>query len=373
MSINTKYGLKSIACSLHGDLLEPLLKWRVRSSMDGTSSLRLAGISISIQEKRLSLGRRLYRRVKTSRNCATKDVLHTWCVTIAWEHTLDHHDPATDIFSLGMILASLALQLDFHDAEDLQKFITHRGNLFELNHRLHPTLAQTIVQMTELYRGKRSQDLQAIQIALENYRDHTVSLDLQLALDKLLAPTSQKTRTEMILPRLRDRLFDLTRRNPLLNFRSSSQTLNLTQHRCRLTIHVNNIRADQLFLWNKEIQSQVAKGKSIRLNQWINFNEAMYAPSVLERLIADARRDKNEFGCSQLRLVAVSLDGQTSKRSLLRSSFHPWYWYLCRSRSRKGFAIPLLSRLSIQSQRSIRWCAIFSNSSTISCSPKRSI
>ena len=226
---------------------------------------------------------------------------------LAWEHTLEHHDPLTDIFSLGMILASLALQLDFHDAEDLQQFVTHRRNLFALNRSLHPVLAQAIGQMTELYRTGRSQDLQAILHNLEHYRDQMVSLDVQMALDRLDASSEPKSRSNIILHRLRDRLLDLSRRNPLLNFRASAQALNLTHASMPLSIHIDNIREDQLFIWNDELQSKLAKGQPVRLNQHINFNEAVYSASVLERLMADARRDKNEYGCSQLRLVVAFL------------------------------------------------------------------
>ena len=242
---------------------------------------------------------------------------------VAWEHTLGHHDPLTDVFSLGMILASLALQLDFRAAEDLQQFVTQRRNLFALNRSLHPVLAQAIGQMTELYRSARSQDLPAMLQSLENYRDQTVSIDVQLALDRLNAAEEPKSRSASILLRLRDRLFDLTRRNPLLNFRTTAQALNLTHASMPLSIHVDNIREDQLLVWNDQLQSKIAKGQSVRLNQHINFNEAIYTTSVLERLMADARRDKNEYGCSQLRLVVAFLGWSNLKEKPIESFVSP--------------------------------------------------
>lgn len=226
---------------------------------------------------------------------------------IGWEHRLGHHDPTTDIFSLGMILASLALQLNFQDIEDLNLFVEHRRNLFAINRLLHPVIAQAIVQMTELYRSDRPQDLKTILHNLENYRDRTVSLEVQLALDHARADSVPKSRRESILTRLRDRLFDVSRRNPLLNFRATAQSLNLTSASMPLSIHVENIREDQIFVWSDDLRTQLAKGMQVRLNQFVNVNEAVYVPSVLERLMADARRDKNEFGCSQLRLVVAFL------------------------------------------------------------------
>ena len=57
---------------------------------------------------------------------------------VTWEHRLKHHDPLTDIFSLGMILASLACGMDFADPEILRSFVAHRRNLFSLSAGLHP-------------------------------------------------------------------------------------------------------------------------------------------------------------------------------------------------------------------------------------------
>ena len=47
---------------------------------------------------------------------------------VAWEHQLGHHDPLTDIFSLGMILASLACGLDFTEPDELRPFVAGRRN-----------------------------------------------------------------------------------------------------------------------------------------------------------------------------------------------------------------------------------------------------
>lgn len=188
---------------------------------------------------------------------------------VAWEHTLEHHDPLTDIFSLGMILASLALQLDFNDPSDLHQFVSHRNNLFKLNRHLHPVLAQTICQMTELYRDSRSQDLNAVLHVLENYRDQVVSIDVQLALDKLQANNESLTPTERVLPRLRDRLFDISRRNPLLSFRSTAQALNLTHASMPLAININNIRADQLRFGINNCREHWVRAK-----QFVSINES---------------------------------------------------------------------------------------------------
>jgi hypothetical protein len=65
-----------------------------------------------------------------------------------WEHAIGHHDELTDIFSLGMLLASVACALDFTHLEELELFTSNRTHLFAVRPRLNPVLASVIVQMT---------------------------------------------------------------------------------------------------------------------------------------------------------------------------------------------------------------------------------
>jgi hypothetical protein len=69
---------------------------------------------------------------------------------VAWEHEVQHHDPLTDVFSLGLLLASLACQLNLNEPDRLELLVSRRRNLFALNSNLHPALAQAIYRMTEL-------------------------------------------------------------------------------------------------------------------------------------------------------------------------------------------------------------------------------
>jgi len=100
---------------------------------------------------------------------------------VAWEHELGHHDPLSDVFVLGLILGSLACGLDLNDPDDLNAFVRHRRNLFDLNAQLHPVLAKAIVRMTELTRRQRPQDVMALLHTLENYRDQDVDFEFDLA------------------------------------------------------------------------------------------------------------------------------------------------------------------------------------------------
>jgi len=234
---------------------------------------------------------------------------------VCWEHELGHHDPLTDAFSLGLILASLACGLNLNEPSDLETFVAHRRNLFSLNSRLHPVIAQAILRLTELDRRRRPQDLTALLRTLENYRDQPIDFEIDLARVPGFQTRDRKTRHEVILSKLKERLFDISRRNNLLHFRPTLQSVNLTHSSIPLTLDIRNIREDQILVWNERLQQQHVEGKPISLNKHLNFAEALYLPSILERIIADARRDNQEFGFAQLRLIACFLSWTNLKES----------------------------------------------------------
>ena len=226
---------------------------------------------------------------------------------VSWEHEVGHHDPLTDVFSLGMILASLGCELDFRTREDLAAFAGQRTNLFALNARLHPVLARAIVTMTELDRHKRPQDLTAVLSNLENYRDQSVDLASDLARSGAFEQADPKSRQEMILATLQQRLFEISRRNRMLHFRTTMQTVNLTLASVPLAFAAESIRPEEILTWNREFQSRLADGEAISLNRHLRFEEALYLPGTLDRIIGEARREQAEFGFNQLRLVACFL------------------------------------------------------------------
>jgi predicted DNA-binding WGR domain protein len=224
---------------------------------------------------------------------------------VAWEHAIEHHDALTDIFSLGLLLASLACGVDLTDADDLELFVRHRENLFALNPRLHPVLAAIVVQATELNRHRRSQELGALIARLESYRDQPTDLDL--ARLPGFAESGRAGKRRLIQAHLRDRLFDISRRNRLVYFRSTLGSLNLTLASVPLLLDHRNIRLDQLFTWHPALATQLSGGGPIALGRYVRFEDAPYAPGVLDRIIAEARRDRAEFGFAQLRLILVFL------------------------------------------------------------------
>lgn len=226
---------------------------------------------------------------------------------VSWEHEIGHHDPLTDVFCLGMILASLGCGLDFRDADDLAAFVAARSNLFSVNPHLHPVLARAIVRMTDLNRHKRPPDLTAVLRTLENYRDQNIDLDLELARSGAFQQTDRKCREEMILATLRQRLFEISRRNRLLHFRPTLQTMNLTLASVPLAFAIESIRPDQILTWNRTLQTQFTSGEAVSLNTHLRFEEAQYLPGTLDRIASEARREQAEFGFAQLRLAICFL------------------------------------------------------------------
>ena len=226
---------------------------------------------------------------------------------MTWEHQVGHHDPLTDVFSLGMILASLACGLDFAEPQNLQAFVAHRRNLFALSPALHPVLAQAISRMTEIDRHRRVQDLRALLHNLENYRDQEIDFEVELARTSGFVEKDDRGKQHVVLSKLRERLFEISKRNRLLHFRATMQTVNLTHASVPLSFDIKNIRPDQVLVWNDALQAALCGNEPISLNKYLNFAEALYLPSMLDRIIAESKRDQAEFGFGQLRLVVCFL------------------------------------------------------------------
>ncbi|HEY6228544.1 MAG TPA: DUF4011 domain-containing protein, partial [Verrucomicrobiae bacterium] len=223
----------------------------------------------------------------------------------SWEHAIAHHDELTDIFSLGMLLASVACGLDFTNADDLQLFAAGRENLFAINARLNPVVASVIVQMTELNRHKRAPDLAQMISRLEHYREQAVELDFNRIKGFKESSTGGKRR--LIQSHLRDRLFEISRRNRLIYFKPTLQTLNLTIASVPILLDYRNIKLEQLFVWHPALAAMVIEGAPMSLGKYLRFEDAPYIPGVLDKIISEARRDRAEYGFAQLRLVICFL------------------------------------------------------------------
>jgi hypothetical protein len=218
----------------------------------------------------------------------------------SWEHVVGHHDQLTDIFSLGQLLIGLGCGLDLSRTADVARLVDAKGNLYALDPGLHPVIVSVAARMTEPDRHRRAQDLRSLIEQLENYRDQPLDFDVAAI------TRSAADRRTAVLRALRDRLFDLSRRNRLINFRPTAQTLNLTEVSVPLMLDVRTIRPDQLFTWRDDLGASLL-GKPQPLGRWIRYDDAPYAANSLDKLIATARRDRAEYGQDQLRLVPAFL------------------------------------------------------------------
>jgi len=229
------------------------------------------------------------------------------------EQLVGHHDPQTDIFCLGLILGSMAMGLDLYDPEDLRLFARHRTNPSLYYPRIHPTLGRLITEMTELDRGRRSQDLYDIIRRLEHYRDYDPEKQTDLTRVAGWVHKELKERESFILNRLRNRLFDTSRRNRLLYYKPNMRFVNLTVSSVPIVLHYQSIRPELLFTWNGELAEKITGMKEIVLNKYLRFEDHGYLPSSLDRVRVESQRDIQEYGFSQLKLVIAFLNWHNLK------------------------------------------------------------
>lgn len=240
-----------------------------------------------------------------------------------WEEQVGHHDEQTDIFLVGLVLASLACGLDFNDETDVKAFSAERSNLFRLNRSLHPVIASLIGEMTALNRHERASDLSNVARRLEEYRDQPVGLDVERV---LAGATGVPSRRAAVLTHLRDRLFDLSRRNRLIHFRPTQATVNLTVASVPMVMRIESIRAGQLCTWGGRFAGEVLGGGKVALAKWLRFEDQPYLPSAFDRIISETRRDRAEYGFSHLRLVVTYLRWHNLKEAPDERIQSPLLW-----------------------------------------------
>lgn len=226
---------------------------------------------------------------------------------VSYEFLLGHHDALSDIFVLGLIIGSLAAGLDLNNEDDLKTFVANRSGLVHLNSKIHPAIANIVMEMTELDRKKRARDLHEVIEKLKNYRDYNPEKEIDLTSLEGFKNQDISTRSKWILNKLKSRLFDISRRNRLLYFKNSSKFLNLTVASVPTTLNYRNIDPNSLFIWNDDISSRIKSGKQIPLSKFLKTEDNPYIPSILDKIRSESTRDINEYGFSQLRLIICSL------------------------------------------------------------------
>ena len=224
-----------------------------------------------------------------------------------YEIEIGHHDELTDIFSLGLYLSAIALGLDFTKKDEFKTFVEFRENVYGYNSSVHPIIAQLIIDMTELDRAKRSRDLGHIIFQLENYQNYDPENELDLTKIDEFSSKDISTRRNYVLDKLKNRLFDLSKRNKLLHFKENLNFINLTVSSVPIVLDYKNIRPESLFLWKKSVSEAVAKTKPIALSKFISFTDKTYAANTLNKIRSQSIRTRNELGFNQLRMVVAFL------------------------------------------------------------------
>ncbi|HEX9514504.1 MAG TPA: AAA domain-containing protein [Puia sp.] len=233
-----------------------------------------------------------------------------------FESLLGHHDPQTDIFSLGLVLGSITLGLNLYETEDLQLFAEVRSNPSLHHPRIHPTLGRLITEMTELDRSRRTQDLYDVIQRLQHYRDYDPEKQTDLSKVAGWVNKEIKEKEAFILNKLRNRLFDTSRRNRLLYYKPNMRFVNLTVSSVPIVLHYQSIRPEHLFTWNDELAGKVSGMKEIVLNKYLRFEDHGYLPSSLDRVRVESQRAIQEYGFSQLKLVIAFLNWHNLKEEM---------------------------------------------------------
>ena len=221
----------------------------------------------------------------------------------SYEINAHHHDASTDIFLLGLLMASFVFNLDLSIKDNLEIFIQHQKSPSTYNSNIHPTIADIVTSMTALYRNSRAQDLREIIERLNNYSAY--NLELQQDLSEIV--NHKNNRNEALLLKLRSRLFDLTRRNKMLYYKPSTKLLNLTYASFPMVLNLKYVRPDTLMIWNDKLQDLVRKQKTISLSKFIRFEDNPYINSSLNKIRLEANKDIKEYGFSELKLAGVFL------------------------------------------------------------------
>jgi len=230
-----------------------------------------------------------------------------------FEMLFDHHDEQSDIFCLGLALGSIVFGLDLNDSEDLELFAEYRISPGHYNTRIHPTVTALIKEMTELDRKKRTQDLYDVIHRLEHYRDYDPEKQLDLSNISGWMNKELTNRSQVILNKLRNRLFDTSRRNRLLYYKPNARFVNLTVVSVPNVLHYQSIRPELLFTWNAEVAGKISSAKDVVLNKYLRFEDHAYLSTTLNKIRVEAQRNVQEYGFSQLKLVVCFLNWHNLK------------------------------------------------------------
>lgn len=214
-------------------------------------------------------------------------------------------DGSRNVYEIGLLLLAFTCKIDFFNKNDFNLFLDFQDNLQALNPALHPGIASLIQEMLHLNSKLSLKDLNEAVYRLKNYKLYQ---ELSLKNDIL--------RETELLPFLKQRLFDLSRRNRMLYFKASKKLLNLSLLSLIKDASLANEKAASFLNWNKHLQKLVSKEQSLKLEAF--FEDSLNFPIhlALNKLRLEANKDIREFGFSQLKLAIVFLHWNKTENGL---------------------------------------------------------
>jgi hypothetical protein len=156
---------------------------------------------------------------------------------------------------------------------------------------------------------------------LRNYR----VLDAPVALPAVAQ--GEGSRNRQLQAHLRDRLFEVSRRNKLLYFRQSQQTLNLTVSSFRAMLDVRNIKEEQLFYWHEGVAKQVCSEAPIPLQKYLRFEDLPFLPSQLDAIRTAASVTRTSTAVRNCDWPCACFAGITSRKT--RTNVSPRHCCCC--------------------------------------------
>lgn len=122
-------------------------------------------------------------------------------------------------------------------------------------------------------------------------------------------------KTHQIHAILRNRLFDFTKRNRLLYFKTSLRHVSLTLSSVPVIADASNIDLSKLFVWNEDLSKKISAEQDIHLSKYISFQEKPYIVASLNKIRQQANKDEQEYGFHQLRLALCFLEWYDTKNN----------------------------------------------------------
>ena len=232
----------------------------------------------------------------------SKDLIELIDGYTCWEfENFSFYDQLSDIYIAGLMLASLALDVNLRKKEDFRKFKDNFFSLHSLSKEVHPVIYESIKRMVKLERSEREPDLESIIYMLTHYEEQVIDeFDIE-------AESGEKSPLE-VLSLLQNRLYDFTKRNRLIYFKETQQVLNLTEGSISLQTSQDDFDIDRSIIWNEKLLKAIKGLSAFNLSDCLLLGHFPWLNRSLTAIRATANKDLREYGFSQLRLCIAFLN-----------------------------------------------------------------